>query len=97
MISYSLYEELNNSLEKQTEFAAVIISFAKLLFGVKEFQESLYRQKHAFYFRKVRKWVACVRVSVKLWIMSGTDMFFMKAGLPKLLGIVEVCFPVNNL
>lgn len=89
VISYSLYKELNISLGKQTEFAAVIISFAKLLFGVKEFQESLNHQKHAFYFRKVRKWVACVRVSVKLWIVSGIDMYFMKAGLPKLLGIAR--------
>lgn len=36
-----------------------------LLIAVIRFQSSLYQQKHAFYFRKVKDWVACAWVSTK--------------------------------
>lgn len=41
----------------------VIVSFGKLSFAVDNFQGSLYHQKHAFYFRKVKQWKACLWVS----------------------------------
>lgn len=37
-----------------------------LLYAVIRFQNSLYHQKHAFYFRKVKQWVDCIWVSIKL-------------------------------
>lgn len=41
-----------------------VISFGRLFLTVREFQRSLYHQRHAFYFRKVKQWMTCLSVSV---------------------------------
>lgn len=40
-------------------------AFKELLLAAARFQESLYNQKHAFYFRKVKQWVNCLKVRLK--------------------------------
>lgn len=61
-----LYAEIqvsNNTIaEMQTN--SLIISLGKLCFAASKFRGSLYHQKHAFYFREVKKWVDC------LWVGS---------------------------
>lgn len=39
------------------------VAFGRLLSTVRRFHESLYHQKHAFYFREVKKWEDCLEVS----------------------------------
>lgn len=38
-------------------------SLTVLCFAVTSFEKSLYHQKHAFYFRKVKQWTVCLSVS----------------------------------
>lgn len=64
-----------------------LASFVKLYSALDSFQRSLYHQKHAFYFRKVKKWVAFVRVSYEVKPFPVTHTSFVQNGLPKLLGI----------
>lgn len=42
----------------------VMIAFRNLVLSVENFRKSLYNQKHAFYFRKVKQWMTCLSVSI---------------------------------
>lgn len=41
----------------------VMVTFRCLFLYIDRFRESLYNQKHAFYFRKVTQWMTCLCVS----------------------------------
>lgn len=71
VISYIKRNVLNDVIERQTAINSTVISFSKIYSAMERFQGSLYHQKHAFYFRKVKKWVACIWVSSKILICSG--------------------------
>lgn len=51
-----------------------VIAFRKLYLVVRDFQDSLYHHKHAFYFRKVKQWVACLLVSVEARAVIAIDV-----------------------
>lgn len=53
---------------------AAIMSFHDLSSAVKGFRESLYHQKHAFYFRKVQTLEGLLKVSIKLSISVYTSL-----------------------
>lgn len=89
VVSYDQCKDFNSVIEQHEAIKAVIASFAKLHSVLDFFQRSLYHQKHAFYFRKVKKWVACVRVSYEVMPSSATHTSFVQNGLPKLLGMID--------
>lgn len=47
-----------------------VVSFGRLFLAVREFQGSLYYQKHAFYFRKVKQWMTCLSVSATVNLIA---------------------------
>lgn len=50
---------------RQQAIRDAIASFKKFKFSVDRFIKTLYHQKHAFYFRKVKQWSTCLWVSSK--------------------------------
>lgn len=55
-----------NALLEDTQLAVLdmVIPFKELYSSVERFLVSLYRQKHAFYFRMVKQWAEFLSVSV---------------------------------
>lgn len=58
------YDGPANTLSRRSSPAELGEAFKVLLFAAARFQGSLYHQKHAFYFRRVKQWV------VRLWVSS---------------------------
>lgn len=57
-------------------------SFERLLGTIMVFHKSLYHQKHAFYFREVKQWEDCIKVSKSLLgVSSGPLIICTKVGM----------------
>lgn len=62
-------------IERHKPINSLIASFGGLYFAASRLNGSLYHQKHAFYFREVKKWVDCLSVSFEtprstLWLLT---------------------------
>lgn len=57
-------------LERREAITVAAVSIGKVCIYASNFERSLYHEKHAFYFRKVKKWVICLWVSKSIVMPS---------------------------
>lgn len=65
-------------IETQIAMCKMVTSLKQLQLSVERFRSSLYRQKHAFYFRMVKQWTVCLSVSVGAALYSYLKTTFVK-------------------
>lgn len=82
-ICYRIYKKSLTVIliESRKPLNSLIESLGVLYFAASRFNGSLYHQKHAFYFREVKKWVDCLWVSSNLPDPPNPDNCFAKGAM----------------